>query len=79
MLVRSSVRLTTPPLPFRGISVRVEDGKYDDESALDSEVDGVRKAPEQRPADSQPEILILERAFDNPIESRAQLFEELQP
>jgi hypothetical protein len=42
MPVRSRVLLDPPPLPFCGISVHVEDGEYDDDLALDSEVDGVR-------------------------------------
>ncbi len=50
MPVRSSVMLAPPPLPFCRSPVRVEDGEYDDDFTLDGKVDGVRKAPEQRPA-----------------------------
>lgn len=59
--VRSSVVLAPAPLPLCRISVRVEHGQHHDNFVLDREVDGVREAPEQRPTDSQPEILIPER------------------
>ena len=40
----------------------MQDGEYDDEVAFHCEVHGVGKAPKQRAADSDSEILVLERA-----------------
>ena len=70
--------LTTSPLPLCWIPARVQDREYDAEVAFHREIHGVGKAPKQRAADSDPEILVLERASSELVVGCAQLIEELQ-
>ena len=54
-------------------------GKHNDHCLLHREVDRIREASEQCSSDARSEMLIFERAGDNPVVSGPQFIEELDP
>jgi hypothetical protein len=69
--------LAPSPLPFCRISTCVKYCEHDYHVTLDGKVYGVGETPEQRAADTGAEILIPERAMDNPLVGGSELFSSL--
>lgn len=77
--VGSIAWLASSPLPLGGIATRVEHGEDDKDVLFDCEVYGVRKTPEQCPADPRADEAVLERPVGDTIVGRTKFIQKLQP